>query len=95
MTDLSKVPDLELRQKIKPINDQMDAIDAQIEKIRSEHYQRMDAAMKPLNDQRDKLDAQLEEILNDREIVATCASTGLPIFDEDETVEQVVLAAVA
>ena len=123
--DLSKIPELELRQKLKPINDRLAAIDAEIERIeddeeakmaavlkpirdrldavrnelasaRDAECEKMRAICKPLRDERDGLDAQLGQLLGDDRIIAgTCELTGLPIFDDDESMMCTVLACVA
>jgi hypothetical protein len=94
--DLSKIPDLEIRQKAKGPSDEVDAIDKQIETVRADYYAKMDAEVKPLYERRAKLDEQIAAIIGkDREIVGTCAKTGLPIFDGDETEELLVLAEAA
>ena len=96
MTDLSKIPELELRQKIKPINDRMDAITIQMDEIREKHRAAAHDALVPLNSEWDKLQGELAEKLgDDREIVGTCDKTGLPIFSDDETKELLVLCEAA
>ena len=95
MTDLSKIPDLELRQKAKALNDRIDAIDAELEKRRSETWKKFHDDTAALDAERDKLDEQLGELLGeDHEITGTCDVTGLPIFDGDEVIEKQVLACV-
>ena len=63
--DLSKIPELALRQKIKPINDRMDAIDAEIERIEDDEEAKMAAVLKPI---RDRLDAVRNELVTAREV---------------------------
>lgn len=96
MTDLSKIPDLELRQKIKPINDRIDAVGEKLRQMQTEFYAKCKAASAELDAEYGRLNDQLSELLGeDREITGTCAVTGLPIFEGDETVEKYVLACVA
>ena len=77
MTDLSKIPDLELRQKVKELDDAIDKIDARIEEIAA-----------PLYAERNMLRDQQNEILGERTIDGWCATTGLPIFEDDDVVEK-------
>lgn len=93
MTDLSKVPDLELRQKIKPLCDRLDAIDEKLEAMRKVLRQQT----RSLNDEHDKLSEELADLLgtDERSVVGTCSVTGLPILDDDETVDTRRLACVA
>lgn len=96
MTDLSKIPDLELRQKAKVLNDAIDAIDNKIAAVQEEFRAKMNAACAALDKEREALDDELASILGeDREIVGTCCKTGLPIFDGDETRTFECLEAVA
>ena len=83
MTDLSKIPDLELRQKAKVIDDAIDKIDVRIYEITT-----------PLYEERVKLVDQLNALLGERCLDGRCAATGLPIFEDDEIVEKRVLACV-
>ena len=83
MTDLSKIPDLELRQKAKELDDAIDKIDAYIEEKSA-----------PLYEQRRKLVDQLHALLGDRSLDGRCAATNLPIFEDDEVIEKRVLACV-
>lgn len=84
MTDLSKIPDLALRQKIKPLNDKIEALDAQIERLQQDSHAQYLAASKPLRQQRAALDEELGALLDEREIVGTCSKTSLPIFEGDD-----------
>lgn len=91
MTDLSKVPDLELRQKVKPLNDKWDALEAQLARLRDEHH----AKTAPIHEAQSELSDQISDILDGREIVGTCESTGLPVFDDDKGVRRYSLLPVA
>lgn len=62
--DLSKVPELELRRKIKPINDRLNAIEAEIEHLEETEEAKMQAALKPI---RDRLNAVRDELQNARD----------------------------
>lgn len=84
MTDLSKIPDLALRQKVKPLLEAIEHIDLKIEDV-----------LTPIQAERDKLDKQVKALIGDRYIDCTCAVTGLPIFGDDDRVESVSLACVA
>lgn len=86
--DLSKIPHLELRQKVKPLNDQIDALDEKIAALKTEYRNKLNEAAAPLYVERDRLNDQLEALIGDAslgDIIATCTKTGLPIFEEDET----------
>ena len=83
MTDLSKIPDLELRQKAKELDDAIDRIDLRIEEMTA-----------PLQDERQKLYDQLDELLDGRSLDGRCEATGLPIFDGDDVLQKRVLACV-
>ena len=76
MTDLSKIPDLELRQKVKELADAIDKIDARIEEMTAPFYA-----------ERNILRDQQNEILGERTIEGWCDTTGLPIFEDDDVVE--------
>jgi hypothetical protein len=93
--DLSKIPDLELRQKVKPLWDQRVKLDTEIERRKEEVHDAMAAAVRPLYDEIDAIDEKLNELLGEREIAGTCDETGLPIFDGDDTEETVTLRLVA
>ena len=81
MTDLSKIPDLELRQKLKGVLAQIKAVEAKLE-----------AAAAPFESERERLEAQRDELLGERWLEGECAITGLPIFSDDETRERRALA---
>ena len=83
MTDLSKIPDLELRQKVKVISAAIEAIDARIDEIAAPHYE-----------ERHKLQKQLDALLGERYLEGHCWETGLPILDGDDVLERRVLACV-
>ena len=83
MTDLSKIPDLELRQKAKVIDDAIDKIDARIHEVTA-----------PLYDERNALMRQLHDLLDGRCLDGRCEATGLPIFEDDEVIEKRVLVCV-
>lgn len=83
--DLSKVPDLDLRQKVKPLNDRISALDAMIYAQRAAMEEKIDAAVKPLEDEKEKIEGTIAEMLgDDRELDGTCAVSGLPLFAGDD-----------
>ena len=93
--DLSNVPELELRRKIKPINDRLDAIEAELQRAYGAEHEKTKAAYAPLLAERERLEAQINELLGeDRCIEGTCCVTGLPIFSDDGWTDAMVLTCV-
>ena len=99
MADLSKIPDLELRQKIKPLQEKRDALSRQYD----ETYDRMTEARRTATEgiqaEIDSIGEQIDDLLAPHpeasEIVGVCEATGLPVFDTDETKTRHTLACVA
>lgn len=57
--DMSRVPDLELRRKVKPINDRMDTIDAEIERIEQDFETKSATICDPIRDRLNLIRAEL------------------------------------
>lgn len=96
MTDLSKVPDLELRQKIKPMAERLAALQAAVDKKLDELREQNEADLLPLKQQAADAEDEIDKLLGeDRWFEGICDKTGLPIFSDDETEEIRVLACVA
>jgi hypothetical protein len=97
--DLSKVPDLELRQKIKPLSERLQAVKRQIDRERSREMDKLEAVIGPLRSERDRLRVEIEAALDDHpdasEVIGACLISGLPIFDSDEIEESYALACLA
>jgi hypothetical protein len=89
----SKIPELELRWKIKPLYDRIVALEAEIDAAGLNMRRQLEVSTKTLCDERDKLDEEIGEILGDgRAVQSVCCLTGLPIFDGDEVVEALAAA---
>jgi hypothetical protein len=89
--DLSNIPDLELRQKVKPLYDRAMEIEAKIAAMRREHDAKFSDLVKPLEDEETELQNRIQSELGDEyEIVGRCCVTGLPIFSEDEVYDALV-----
>lgn len=83
--DLSKVPDLELRQKVKALTEQSKALGEEIDR-------EVDRVVGSLRDKRNAIEKQIETLLGDRYIESTCDVSGLPIFDTDEATHMTFLS---
>ena len=79
--DLSKVPDLELRQKVKALTEQSEALGEEIDR-------EVDRVTGALREKRNAIEKQIESLLGNRYIDGRCDVSGLPIFDTDDIVSE-------
>jgi hypothetical protein len=89
--DLSNIPELELRQKVKPLYDRAMEISAKIAAMRREHDAKFSELIKPIEDEEMELQNKIRAELGDEyDVVGRCCVTGLPIFEEDEVYDALV-----